>query len=151
MGDNMKLKEKDLKLLQALRTNGRMPLTELSKRTKIPISTIFERLRKHKIDIIQKSTILLDFKKLGFNVRVHFICRVDKNRKEHLQEHLEKTPNINRLYRINNGFNYLCEAIFEDMQRAEQFMESLHEEYHVKKIESFYILDVIKEEGFFTR
>jgi len=144
-------KEKDIALFQNLRLDGRMSLTELSRRTKLPISTIYERLRLHYGDIIKKYTVVLDFTKLGYNVRVHFIIKVDKNNKQELFVYLKKHRNVNNLYRINNGYDYLCEGIFEHMQESEKFTEILEEKYSVKKVQSYYILEDLKHEEFFGK
>ena len=42
----------------------------MSKRLKIPISTIYDKLKKYDGNIIKKHTAILDFEKLGFGIKV---------------------------------------------------------------------------------
>ena len=62
---------KDRQIISHLRNNARIPLTTMSKLTKIPVSTLFDRLKTNEDDIITKHTSLLDFAKLGYNARVN--------------------------------------------------------------------------------
>ena len=64
-----KMNKKDLLIVSHLRRDGRTSLTELSKKTRIPISTIFDRLKQNKNNFIKKHTALIDFAKLGYNTR----------------------------------------------------------------------------------
>lgn len=56
---------KILQFLAYLRENSREKLTTISKRTKIPISTLFDMLKELQGNLITKNTVLLDFSKLG--------------------------------------------------------------------------------------
>ncbi len=46
------MNQKDLKILAYLRQDARMPLTSMSKKTGIPVSTIFDRLRNNENNVI---------------------------------------------------------------------------------------------------
>ena len=52
---------KDLLIISCLRENSRNNLTNISKMTGIPISTIFDWLKKYEGSIIKKHTALLSF------------------------------------------------------------------------------------------
>ncbi len=141
--------ERDHALFRALRKNGRATLTALSKRTQVPVSTIYERLRQHYGIIIKRYTVLLDFHKLGYSVHMHFILKAEKKQKHKLLDFLEKDDAVNTVYKINNGFDFICEAFFVNIQEAENFIEILEEKYVVRKLQSFYILEEVKKEEFF--
>ncbi len=145
---NQTYSKTDMKLFSTLRENGRMTLTEISKRTNIPVSTIYERLRGYYGDIIKRYTILLDFTKLGYGVRVSFFLKVNNNQREKLLKYLKLQHNVNNAYRINNGFDILCEAVFTDMIAAEQFSKEIEQKFHTTKVQLFYILEEVKHEGF---
>ncbi|MFA6888604.1 MAG: Lrp/AsnC family transcriptional regulator [Candidatus Woesearchaeota archaeon] len=143
----MKIKQKDIELFSALRKNGRMSLTNISKETHIPVSTVFEKLRQYTDGIIKKYTVLLDFGKLGYTIRVCLVLKVGCRDK--LLHFLDIHPNVNNVYRINNGYDVLCEALFKDIHAAESFLQAL-EEFTVMKLEVFYVLEDVKREGFFA-
>lgn len=142
-------KQKDLVLFSLLRKNSRVSLMELSRQTQVPVSTVYQKLRQTFRPVIKKHTIVLDFAKLGYNVRVHFFLKANKNMKEKMLDFLLRKQNVNNAYRINNGFDVLGEAIFRDINAAEKFLEELQEKYHVPKLHAFYILDDIVREKFF--
>ncbi len=148
VGDIMKLKQKDYALFCVLRENARQSLTKLSKRTKIPISTIYERLRVLYGGIITRYVVLFNYVNLGYPIRIFFIVKAQNATKEKLRSYLATMPCVNTLHRVNHGFDFLGEAIFKDLHKAEQFLESIEETFKVKKRETFYILETIKQEDF---
>ena len=66
------------KLITHLRNDSREKLTVLSRKINMPVSTIHEKIKKYKGNIINKSTILLNATYLGFPLRTHTILSVDK-------------------------------------------------------------------------
>ena len=136
--------KKKHELLVILRQNSRMSLTEISKRTCIPITTIYDRLKKACDDTITRYTVLLDFAKLGYTIRVQFFIKAQKNKREELFRYLLNHQNINNAAVINNGFDFACDALFKDLGEAEYFAKELDEKFNVSKIEIFYILQEFK-------
>jgi DNA-binding Lrp family transcriptional regulator len=143
----MEYKQPDVVLFSSLRKNGRVSLTEMSRLTKMPISTIYEKLKRYAGGVIQKYTVLLDFQKMGYTIKVMLVLK--SMQREQLLHHLEHHQNINNAYKINNGYDVLCEGLFTDIHSAEMFIQSL-EQFGVCKMEVFYILSDIKREGFFA-
>lgn len=143
-------RQTDLKLFSTLRQNARLSLTEMSRKTNIPVSTIYERLRCHYGDIIKRYTVLLDFNKLGYGIRVSLFLKVAHNQRERLCMYLEQQQHINNAYRITHGFDILCDAVFTDIGSAEEFSRDLERRFKLSKIQMFYILEEVKREGFFT-
>jgi DNA-binding Lrp family transcriptional regulator len=143
-----KMKEKELLILSSLRRNARETLTEMSHHTRVPISTIFDKLRQFDNDIIRKHTTLLDFAKLGFSTRANLSIKVDKNERDNLRDFLEKHQNINSVYKINNGFDFLIECIFRNIRELEEFIETLETKYKIKGTQVYYIIEEIKREEF---
>ena len=145
------MKKTDIKVLVNLRTDGRVPLTELSRKTNLPVSTIHDRLRKNIQSGLIKPTILFNFDKLGFDTRAHILLSVEPAEKEKLLAHLKEHPNVNSLFRINNGWNVVIECIFKNMTESENFVEKLEQEFQIKQKEVHYVLEELKREGFLTR
>ena len=107
-----KLLQKDLALLHQLRANARTSLTEMSKKTRIPISTLYDRLRVNEGSLIRKHTSLLDFEKLGYQARVHVLLKAPSAKRQSLENHLNFHESVNSLFRLANGFHFLVECIF---------------------------------------
>ncbi|MBI5065851.1 Lrp/AsnC ligand binding domain-containing protein [Candidatus Woesearchaeota archaeon] len=142
------LNKKDLQILASLRKDGRTRLTKISKKIGVPVSTIFNKIKQNRGVLITKSTILLDFNKLGFNTRAQTIFSVDKRQKKGFIEFLVKHPNVNYLSRINNGYDCMAELIFRNLRELEEFLEELETRYNLKKKEVHYIIEDMKREYF---
>lgn len=144
------MKEKDLMIVSLLRRNARETLTNLSKRTKIPVSTIYERLKKCDDGIIHKFTSLIDFSKLGYNARANIMLKAHKSSKKELKDYLKKHHQVNSFYKINNGYDYMIEGIFRHLNELEEFLESLEEKFEIENRNVYYIISDIKRESFMS-
>ncbi len=144
------MNKKDLKILSELRQNARMSLTKMSKKTQIPVSTIFDRLKLNEKNIIIKHTSLLDFNKLGYNTRANITIKVNKEDKETLKQHLIRHHQINSVYKINNGFDFMVEGIFKHIIEMEDFLEQLEQKFNIIDKKSFFIIEDLKREAFMS-
>ena len=139
---------KDLKIIAYLRKDARIPLTRLSRKTNIPVSTIFDRLKAKEKDVIVKHTSLLDFGKLGYHTRANIAVRVDREDKDKLKEHLLKNPLVNSVYRINNGYDFMIEGVFKQIKDMEEFIDTLEQRFKILDKKTFFIIEDLKKEEF---
>src|SRR3990167_6471004 len=139
----MILKEKEVLLLKQFRVNARMKLTSMSRKTGIPVTSIFD-----KIGIIKKYTILLDYELIGFEIKAILIIKINKKQKTDLKEFLSHHHSVNSLYRINNGFDFILEVIFKNMKIMDDFLEKIEKNFDILKLEIHYILEELKREDF---
>ena len=142
------MNKKDLQIIAHLRQDARMPLTTMSRKTNIPVSTIFDRLKANESSLIVKHTCLLDFNKLGYSVRANITFRVERDDKEKLKEFLLKNASVNSLYKINNGFDYLVECIFKQIKDMDSFMDDVENKFRIIDKQSFFIIEDLKKEEF---
>lgn len=142
--------KKDLLVMAHLRKNARMKLTAMSRLTNLPVSTIFDRLKYHEGGLIRKHICLIDFEKIGFHTRANVMFRVGKKDKNNVKAFLEKNPNVNSIYKINNGYDFLAEVVFRNISNLEEFLEEMEERYDIKTKEVHYIIDDIKRESFMS-
>lgn len=145
-----RIDKKDLMIMTHLRKNSRATLTEISKKCHSPISTVYEKLKNVKKDIIRKNTCIIDFNKLGFYARAKFVLQANINHKKDLLEYLMRHSNVNSVYKINNGYDFLFEGIFRNMKDLEEFLETLQVKYKARKCETYYIIEESKREEFMS-
>ncbi len=141
------MQEKDLLLLTHFRKNAREQLTKISKRTNIPVSTIFDKLKNYENKVINKHTCLLNFKGLGYDVRAHLLFKVEKERRVENLNFLTKHESTNNIYRINNGYDYLVEAVFENLSALQDFYDEA-EEYGIRQRQEHFVLEDLQRETF---
>jgi DNA-binding Lrp family transcriptional regulator len=144
------IQKKDLIILSHLRNNAREPLTKLSKKTSIPVSTIFDKLKQYEGNLITQHSTLIDFSKLGYNTRANVMIKVSRETRNSIKDYLKNHQNVNSVFKINNGFDYMFEGIFANIKDLEDFLELLDQRFKIENIEVFYIIEDIKKESFLS-
>lgn len=142
--------EKSQLLLQHLRRNAREKLTEISKQTRIPISTLFDLLKELQQGPITKSTVLLDFSKLGYHTRAHVFLKVNKSQRENLCKHLSCHNNVNSVYKTQNDWDFIIETVHANIKELDCFLERLDQNFMVERQQIHHIVADIKKEGFMS-
>lgn len=140
---------KELLILSQFRRNARENLTTASRKIHVPISTIYDRLRRYEGSVITKHTALLDFGKLGYGLKIQMVLKVNPKDKKGLLEFLSKHNRVNSLFTVSNGFDYMIEVILRDLLEVSQFLESL-EQFNILDRHEFYIISDVKREEFLT-
>jgi DNA-binding Lrp family transcriptional regulator len=143
------MNQKDMQILKYLRQNSRTKLTSISKKTKIPVSTIFDKIKQN--EYIIKYTSLIDFRKLGFFARANIIIKVDREDKDKFREYLIKNENVNSVFRINNGFDFMFEAVFKQIIDLEEFCDNLEKKFKIIDSKSYFLIEDLKREDFMTQ
>ncbi len=146
-------KKKEIGLLMELRKDGRQTLTDISKKIGMPVSTIFDKVKANRNQMINRFTCLLDFRKIGFNCRAQIVLRIRKDQKDQkaeMQEYLVRHPNVNSVYKINNGYDFLVETVFRELKELDEFLEKLEEQFRVQEKNVYYIIDDVAREVFMT-
>ena len=143
-----KMTHKKFQLLSCLRANSREKLTKISKKTNIPISTLFDQLKALQNSIITKSTVLLNFYELGYHTRAQVFLKVNKEEKEKIKKHLSCHSNINTIYKINNNWDFIIETVHKNIRELDNFLENLDREYSIEKRRIHYLIEDVKIEGF---
>mgnify|MGYP003973325877 CR=1 FL=1 len=142
------MNSKKIQLILELRNNAREKLTSISKRTNIPISTLFDLLKELNEDVIKKSTIILDYSKLGFHTKALVFLKVNRENKEKLKHHLNINPCINSLHKVNHGWNFIIETVHRNIKELDDFLEKLEDNYNIEDKQIHYLIDEVKREGF---
>jgi DNA-binding Lrp family transcriptional regulator len=144
------LKRKDLLILSYLRNNARQRLTNISRRTHIPVTTIYDNVRRYEKKFIIKHASILDFRKLGFNAKTKIALKVSDSRAE-LMSYLQEHPNVNSLYRTDSEFDVLAELVFRELRDVDEFLETLKNKFQVEKSLVLNITDDLKREEFMSK
>jgi len=140
------VKKTDLEVISSLRKNARETLTNISRTKRIPVSTIFDKIRVHRQGIIKKYTTIVDFNELGYSARAKITIKAKPDARLKLKSFLMIHPNVNSLYRINNGYDFLVETIFKNILELEEFIESVEKMVKVKQV--YYVIEDLKREEF---
>jgi len=142
--------KKDLVVVSHLRQNSRETLTRLSKKTNMPISTLHDKMKSGCSDVISRNVALMDFSKVGFHCRAYITMRVNKKQRDDIRDFLEKQDMVNTLLRINNGYDFLVEGVFRNINEMEMFIERLDEKFDIKEKKVYHVINNIKQETFMS-
>ena len=138
------MKEKELELLKHLRNNSRRSLVRISKEINVPVSTLFDMLKRLESNIITKHVSLLDFSKLGYNIKINFAIK--SKQKRELKDFLLNHSNVNTLSSSINDCDFYAECIFKEMKDMIDFKEKV--ESFDSKVEENFVIEELKKEGF---
>ena len=146
------IKQKDMEILSHLRQDARKKVTEIAKKLDMPATTIYDRLKLHKRKgFVKKHVALLDFSKLGYHAPALVALKVDNDKREPLRKYLLDHPNLNSLYRINFGYDFLVEVIFENIPKLHEFMDEIQTRFDISSPKIFSIIDEIRKEEFLSK
>jgi DNA-binding Lrp family transcriptional regulator len=98
-----------------------------------------------------KHTTLIDFTKLGYNSRANIMLSTAKEDRDKLRSYLKEHSSINSLYKVNNGYDFMAEGIFENVKELEDFIEELEEKFNLQEKKVFFIIEDVKRENFLSR
>jgi DNA-binding Lrp family transcriptional regulator len=90
----------DTDILAELRKDAKVSLKQLARKFGIPLSTLYQRIKKMEENgLIKNYTVELDWKKLGYGVKAYVLVYVDTTRlKEMRKPQLEILNELERLY-----------------------------------------------------
>jgi len=144
------ISEREKKIIVELRNDSRQDITKLAKKYGFPKSTMYDllhRLEERKI-LIHASKV--DFEKLGFPIQIFMIIKTTLQHKESMRRFLTGKKNINSIYTVNQGTNFLFEGIFRNQKEVEEFLEELEEKNPLTQINVFNVIEKICSEKFLT-
>ncbi len=141
------MNNKDKQIIPHLRNNAREFITNISVRTNLPATTIYDRVKSSEKNIIKRYTALVDFKELGYDT-----CIVYAIKTSHPEVHgfLINADCVNTLHRTANEYNYIAETIFKDLTKADKFQDELSS-FSGTEFKQFHVLDELKKESFLTK
>jgi DNA-binding Lrp family transcriptional regulator len=148
---NTNYKTKDLLIVSHLRRDARTTLTTMSRETRIPISTIFDKIRNYKTDgLIRKNTAIINFEKIGYHTKALVLFSTYKGDRPRLLEQLQRDYHVNTLFRINSGWDLAAEVVYPSFKDVEAFLDRIEAQVILKDKKVFYILEEVKKEEFLS-
>jgi DNA-binding Lrp family transcriptional regulator len=140
------MKLNDMHIIRHLRRDARANLTSISRKTGIPVSTIFDKLKVFENGVVKRFTAIVDFTKLGYPIRAKIFLRADPLHREALKHYLMAHDRVNNLFRINNGFDYSAECLFETIKEAEEFIDTLESQFKITSKAVYHVIDELARE-----
>lgn len=143
------MKVNDFVVISNMRENSRESLTRLSKKTRIPVTTLHNKLKEYEGDLIDKFTSIVNFSKLGYKTKAQILLKPNPETKKQLEEFLMKHKAVNSLYKVSTSFEYSVEVIFKDMEELQDFLNKV-DEFRVYQKEVVFVLNDMRREDFLS-
>lgn len=116
------------RILNLLQADSRITYTQISKEVNLSIPSVRERI-ECMIDkgIIKRSTIEIDYKKLGKFIEAIVSVDVKQRPYEHFKEFCKNSSHILTFYRVVGTYNAIIYVAIEDMKEFEKFIDKIKE------------------------
>jgi len=122
------LNEKDTQILTVLKDNAKLTTSQISKLTRIPITTIHNRIKKlEKERIIKNYTLNLDYEKLGKPLKAYILVSVTplshkKLSQEDIGKKIKSYENVETVDIVTGATDLLVQVRAENMKELNQFI-----------------------------
>jgi len=139
----------DLEILEALKQNGRASASEISKKVRLSVPAVAERIKKmEQAEIIMQYTVRLNRQKTGQKLLAFIFVNVDKNENiEGFRSAIVKQACVLECHHVAGSYDYLLKVVLEDTQALENFLsKSLKRIKGVAGSNTIITLTTLKEE-----
>lgn len=124
------LDKKDLEIIRVLKENAKLSTQQISKKTKIPITTVHHRIKKlEQNGIIKSYTVVLDNKQLGKTLAAYILITVDykllkqnKISQQDLSAKLKKMDLVEEVDMITGGSDIILKIRVKDVDQMDEFV-----------------------------
>lgn len=127
----MKIDTTDKKIIDELRQNSRLSMSELGRRINLSSPSVTERVKQmESFGIIKRYTLEVDYEKLGLPIQCIIEATVKNGDYNSFKTYIEGLPNVEFCYRIAGNACYMLKMQFETFSKAEEFIEDVNPYAH---------------------
>ncbi|MEN2768614.1 Lrp/AsnC family transcriptional regulator [Ornithinibacillus xuwenensis] len=122
----MKIDKVDRRILDELKNNSRLSMSELGRRVNLSSPSVTERVRQmESFGVIKGYTLDVDVEKLGLPIQCIIEATVKNGDYNSFKKRIEKLSNVVFCYRIAGNACYMIKMNFETFLQAEEFIDSI--------------------------
>ena len=139
MSSNYQIDTIDLKILNVLSKNAKMPYTEVAKKVFVSGGTVHVRMRKlEKMGVVRGTKLDIDYDKLGYNISSYMGIYLEKSflYKETVKS-LKKIPEIVEIHAITGQYTIFIKIICKDTSHFRNFLDTVHKVKGITRTETF--------------
>ena len=139
MSSNYQIDNIDLKILNVLSKNAKMPYTEVAKKVFVSGGTVHVSMRKlEKMGVVRGTKLDIDYDKLGYNISSYMGIYLEKSflYKETVKS-LKKIPEIVEIHAITGQYTIFIKIICKDTSHFRNFLDTVHKVKGITRTETF--------------
>ena len=147
----MSIDQTDLIILREIQKNAKITIKELSEKTGVSSTPIFERVKKlENADYIRKYQAILNPDKWGLHMLVMCYVSLRSHQSELIQQFQNDIIQINEVlecYHIAGVYDYLLKVIVSDIDAYQKFLSTkLATLGNIGQIQSNFVMNILKSE-----
>ena len=121
----------DRKILETLKEDSKVSLNYISNEVNLSTPSVRERINKLKdLGVINKYTIEIDFKTLGYDIEVIIDIVIKNNLYKDFKLYIAEQNNVEFCYRISGESCFIFKVRFKSMIDVERFVDSMQRYGH---------------------
>ncbi|GIV33214.1 MAG: AsnC family transcriptional regulator [Chitinophagales bacterium] len=144
MSENFKIDNTDLQILAFLTRDAMMPYTEIAKKIYVSVGTVHVRMKRMQdMGIVRGSQILIDYARLGYDVKAFLGIFLQKNSLyDKVAAQLKKIPEIVELNYTTGNYSMFLKIICRDTQHLRQVLhDKIQKIDGIERTETFISLE----------
>jgi Lrp/AsnC family transcriptional regulator, leucine-responsive regulatory protein len=144
-----KIDKVDILILSMLQQNAHSTMKDIAKAINLSITPVHERIKKLEAEgIIEKYVAILNKRKLGKWLQVHYQVTLDKQTQHNFHEFEQSVIEFAEVMScsvVSGGFDYLLTIVVRDMEHYNDFYQSkLSVIDSVAHINSYFVMKEVK-------
>ncbi len=139
----------DKMILDALSENSRTSISDISKKTGIPNSTISNRIRKlEQNNVIEQYTTILNPEKIGVNITALIIIQTETEKHEHVEIELPKLEQVSQVYSISGEYDILIKLWAKNLEELNDIINSqIRTIDGIEELRELIVMERLKDEA----
>jgi len=135
----------DIQILELLRENARLRLKDIALHLNLTPASVKYRIdRLIESGIIHKFTILIDQKKIGYDILVFLIIyAASKNYISSIVQYLKQFPEISKITVLMGDPDIISEVNVTDMKNFIEFLKKISQIEEIQTFKTWFITDVV--------
>ncbi|MFU0761297.1 Lrp/AsnC family transcriptional regulator [Staphylococcus pasteuri] len=123
----------DDKIIKLLKENSKLSLSRISELINLSIPSVRERILKlQDQEIIQRYTIDIDYKKMGYEIEVIIELIIKNNLYADFKTFISQQDFVDECFRISGDSCFIFKAHFKSMTHVEDFIDIIQQYGHSK-------------------
>jgi DNA-binding Lrp family transcriptional regulator len=136
----------DLKIIRLLIKNSKLSIREIAKSLGKAPSLIHSRIKRlERNNLIKAYTILLDYRRLGYDVYALTLLQVDGAHIVEVEEALSREPNVKAVYDITGEYDIAVISVFKSVSELDSFIKKTLKNPYIKRSVTSIILRIVKD------
>jgi DNA-binding Lrp family transcriptional regulator len=141
----------DIRILEMLQKDGRMPNVQLAAAVGLSPSAVLERVRKlEERGVIERYVTLVDNKKVGLGTIAFVAVSLNLHQQDSIDNFhrfVRESGHVLECYHVAGGEDYLLKVYARDIDDYEQFLlSSLTRTRGIDKVKTMFVLSTLKRE-----